>query len=77
MENSEQFRKYTQEDVEFFDDLASRYGLEQDEEFLIIKRGDKEVHIPKWYKIPTENGGSLDIEELIQKRLEEIQDQEQ
>ena len=70
-EKFEHSRKYSPEDREFFDKLALKYGLEQDEEFLIIKKTGGEIHIPKWHHVPLEGGGFINIEDLIQKRLAE------
>lgn len=63
--------KYTAEDIKFFDALAEKYGLEQNEDQLIIvKKDGNKVYLPKWYEVPTKNGKKIDIEDLIKKSFE-------
>ncbi len=35
--------KYNPEEQEFFDELAEKYGLEQDPEYLILKKNGKKT----------------------------------
>ncbi len=58
--------KYNPEEQEFFDELAEKYGLEQDPEYLILKKNGKKTFIPKKHKIPTKNG-LIGLDDLIQK----------
>ncbi len=72
MENFENLQnKYTPEDIKFFNALAEEYGLEQNEEHLIIIKNDgSRVFLPKWYEIPTKTG-KIGIEDLIKKNMED------
>jgi hypothetical protein len=61
--------KYSLEDVGFFDTLVKKYGLEQNEDqLIIIKKDGSKVFLPKWYEVPTKNG-KVDIEELIRQNI--------
>ncbi len=71
-ENFEGIQKYNDEDIKFFDDLAKEYGLEQDEEHLIVSKNDKRAFIRKWREIPTKTG-KIGIEKLIKKTLDELE----
>jgi len=60
----------SEKDTKFFDDLAERYGLEQDSEFLILTNGSKKSFIHKRRKIPIKNG-LVEIEEYIKQLMGE------
>ena len=65
--------KYSAEDVDFFNELAEKYGLGQNEDqFILEKANGERVFIPKIYKILTKHGG-IDIEDFIKKEVEESQ----
>lgn len=59
--------KQTPERITFYDELAKKYGLEQNSEYLIAKKDDKKIFIPKWRRIPINEGkDSLEIEKYIE-----------
>lgn len=60
----------SQEDIEFFNQLAEKYGIKQDEEYFIIENGTRKTFIHKRREIPT-NNGSVRIEEYIKRILKE------
>ena len=74
MKNTFEHKKYTSEEVKFFNNLAEEYNLEQTEEHLIVKKESKEIYIPKWHKIPI-NGELVKIEDHIKKMLSKDQDE--
>ena len=62
--------KYSAEDMDFFNKLADKYGLEQNEDHFILNKANGErVFMPKSYKIMTKNG-TMDIEDIIKKEIE-------
>lgn len=62
--------KYSAEDMDFFNELAEKYGLKQNVDQFILERADSErVFMPKSYKILTKNG-MMDIEDIIKKEIE-------
>ncbi len=63
------FEKYTPEDIKFFNELAEKYGLQQNIEYLIITKEKKKIYVPKWRVIPSEDGPSIKIEEYIKELL--------
>ncbi len=69
-EEIKEFKKYSAEDIKFFDALAEEYGLEQDAEFLIVNKDGKKTFIPKAREIPTKSG-SVKIRELIERAIKE------
>lgn len=62
--------KITPEENIFYNELAEKYGLEQNYEYLIAEKDGKKIFIPKWRKIPVKEGkDSLDIEKYIEETL--------
>ena len=79
-EGLESFQKYSPKDIEFFNKLADKYGLEQDLERLIVSRNGKRAFILKRKEFDTEkNGvkGEIKIEELIKKTIEKLEQNEE
>ncbi len=75
-ENFEAFQKFSPEDVKFFNGLAEKYGLEQDEERLIVSRNGKRAFILKRKKIAVKRGGKIqeaDVEDLIKEAVEKLE----
>lgn len=70
-EKFEQSKKYSEEEVEFFNNLADKYNLEQTPDQLVLTKGTKKTYIPKWHHIPLENNSSIEIEEFIKKIIGE------
>jgi hypothetical protein len=69
-ENSQ--NKYSKEDIDFFNELAERYGLEQNaDQFIFLKKNGNKVFIPKWYEIPTKSG-KIKIEDALEKEINAI-----
>ncbi|MBU4370021.1 hypothetical protein KKG58_04680 [Patescibacteria group bacterium] len=61
-------KKYSPEDIKFFNNLVEKYHIKQTSEYLIISQVDKEIYIHKWRKILI-NGEWVKIEDHLKKIL--------
>lgn len=62
--------KITPEENIFYNELAEKYDLEQNYEYLIANKDGKKIFIPKWRRIPLKEGEDfVGIEKYIEQIL--------
>ncbi len=73
-EKFENFSRFTEEDVKFFNELVEKYkehGMRQDVEYLIIDKEDKEIYLLKERHMPVGGEGrTVPMEDYVRQILE-------